>query len=196
MINTKLQDTRSTDELWNDASELLNSQSLHKESDCAAAFELLLKAAQKGHKAAQKQVADMLKEGRGTDRDYILALQWYEIAAQDCITNTLWLADAYMEGKVGISAEPSEAARLYKAMADKGDSIALYELACLHETGLGVERNYALTRKLLNESAQKGHAPAQIKLSEFYASGKGGPADEALAEHWRTQAQITPKLEN
>lgn len=182
-----------SDQLWLAANDHLHGTPSHPQDDCLA-FELFTKAALLGNKLAQKQVADMVMQGVGTKKNYILALDWYEKAAKDSITNTLWLAQSYLTGANSLKQDGKAAVRLYKSFADKGDTQAIFALANLHERGQAAEQSYALARGLFEKNAANGHIPSMIKLSNYLANGLGGPVDNEKSEHWLELATIQSKL--
>lgn len=66
---------------------------------------------------------------------------------------------------------------------------ALYWLANMHLSGLGVPMNATLARGYLHAAAFQHHPQAQMTLGSLYASGYGGVHNQTLANYWFSRAR-------
>ena len=72
--------------------------------------------------------------------------------------------------------------------ANRGDSIAQYEMAVRYADGEGVPQNYPDAMRWFAQAAARGHAKAQWKLGLGYLKGIGVPQDEGKAVLWFKRA--------
>src|SRR6266481_3442143 len=73
----------------------------------------------------------------------------------------------------------AEAARDYRARAERGDADAQYSLANMYRQGQGVPRDDAESVRWLRKAAEQGDAKAQSGLAFMYYHGQGVPQDYA-----------------
>ena len=93
------------------------------------------------------------------------------------------LAQLYDRGR-GAAADPSEAARLYRAAADQGHAGAQVNLGRLYRDGRGVARDDAAAAGWYQRAADRGQPIAQFNLAQMYASGNGVRQDDVAAHMW------------
>lgn len=84
----------------------------------------------------------------------------------------------------GVPLDPAEAARWYRAAAERGHPGAQTQLARLCLEGRGVDRDPAEAARWLHSAAEQGVPAAQAGLGLLYAEGVGVPRDDARAVHW------------
>jgi TPR repeat protein len=82
----------------------------------------------------------------------------------------------------GQTLDGTDVARLERVAAQ--DAQAAYDLGRMLRNGLGIERDRARARRLIESAAQRQHAPAMFTLSAMLAAGEGGAADTAAARRW------------
>ena len=85
-----------------------------------------------------------------------------------------WLS-AYYHGNY------KEAAEILKPLAEAGNPIAMYNLATLYQTGLGVEKDYTKAINIYTKVADKGYPEAYNQLGNTYSFGLGVPVDNIKA---------------
>ena len=68
-----------------------------------------------------------------------------------------------------------------KALAEKGDAEAQYQLADKFYYGEGIEKDYAQSFKWASQSATQDNPKAQYRLATLYQFGRGTPKDENKA---------------
>jgi hypothetical protein len=104
----------------------------------------LLAKANGGDVAAQVSVGECYAEGnKGVARDYKLAAEWYQKAAdKGDVAGQLHLAALYRDGGKGFPRDMVQAAAWYLKAADQGDVSAQATLGTLYSMGQGVEQDY------------------------------------------------------
>lgn len=98
------------------------------------------------------------------------------------------IASRYADGRGGVAANLSEAARWYQLAADRGLAPAQYRIANLYEKGTGVEPDLARAATYYEQAANAGNASAMHNLAVLYASGATGTPDYAKAVSWFEKA--------
>lgn len=71
-----------------------------------------------------------------------------------------------------------------QAMAATGDPTAQYNLAIMHMTGNGANRDVAEAVRLFTQSARQGYAPAQRQLAQVYLRGDMVGKSKVVAHSW------------
>jgi TPR repeat protein len=77
------------------------------------------------------------------------------------------LAQAYMEGRLGLPRDASQALWWLQHCAEGGDLQAAYQLAQWIEQGLGHHRNRALALQWLQRAAGGGYGPAKVLMERW-----------------------------
>jgi TPR repeat protein len=75
-----------------------------------------------------------------------------------------------------------------RALADKGDAEAQFNLGAMYRNGEGVTRDYAAAVAWFRKAADQGLASAQYRLGLMYGMGLGVPPDSAQALAWYRKA--------
>ena len=122
-------------------------------------------------------------------------------------------ADLLADGAAAYEAgDYSEAANIWRPLAEEGDALAQFNLGLLHETGRGVAEDPAEAASWYERAARQGMVRAQYNLALLHQVGRGVAQDVAQALFWlevatrlgegaeREQAadaaaQLTPLLE-
>jgi uncharacterized protein len=122
--------------------------------------------------AAMRNVAMMLRQGQGTQKDPAAAEAMFERAAEAGLpTAQADLADMLLKGEAG-PPDPKRALPLLQAAAAANHPIAQYELAQMYEAGQFVPRNLEVARNLYAAAAGHGMKEAQDRLDAL-----GAPAN-------------------
>ncbi len=117
---------------------LMYGMGLGAPQDMAQMAGLLQKAAEAGEPRAQAQLGRLYLDGEGVPQDAAEAVKWFRAsAAQDNETAALFLAILLQKGG-RCTARPGSVHRLVPARANRGNRIAMLELAKAYELGLGV----------------------------------------------------------
>ena len=114
--------------------------------------------------AAMRNVAQLLRQGRGVEKDSKRAFKLYsEAAEKGLVTAMANLGDMYISGE-GVERNPQAAAAWYARAAAAGLSLAQWKLAEMYDSGNGIPVDKERARALLERAARNGYAPAQAKL--------------------------------
>lgn len=114
------------------------------------------------------------------------------------------LGMSYRRGEMGLETNITLALKYLAPAAQKGEGVALYEIALLCQEGLGVKQNagtaarlFAAALPVLQKEAEQGDMRAQCDLGLCLESGKGIPKDEAQAVIWyrRSAEQGYPRAQ-
>lgn len=80
------------------------------------------------------------------------------------------------------------AAAAWRPLAEAGDPRSQYNLGLILERGLGGPRNEPEAARWYERSANQGYGPAQHRLAQMYAEGRGVAASPVHAYVWFTLA--------
>jgi len=86
--------------------------------------------------------------------------------------------DAYERG------DYKTAYRLFKPLAEQGDTQAQNNIGDMYDKGRGVPQDNAEAVKWYRKAAEQGDVIGQNNLGEMYEKGKGVPKDYVLAYMW------------
>jgi len=94
-------------------------------------------------------------------------------------------ADLFKEGLAAARrGDYVSAARLWQALADRGDARAQYNLGFLHANGQGVGKDLGRAVEWYTRAAEQGFAAAQFNLGVLYSNDEGLSPDFAAALKW------------
>lgn len=158
------------------------------EQDLGKAFELNLKAAEKGNSSAQFRVAYSYSAGEGVAQDYSESFKWYMKLAEKNDAGAQNNIGAMYKNGQGVSQNYSEAFKWYKKAAEQGLDLAQAMVGSLYLTGLGTDKDEVEAVKWLTKSAMQDNAVGQNLLAYCYANGIGVPRDQAKAAYWADAA--------
>ena len=122
----------------------------------------VLSEALRGTVTAQFDLAVILEE---EEEDFDLATSWYQKAAQQGHSEAAFRAGILCLRK-GSRREP-EAAYWFLQAANAGHASAQFNLALVHEKGLGVKVDPDEALKWLRIAARQGHVEAKEKLARL-----------------------------
>ena len=135
--------------------------------DFETAYRIWNELAREDDLAAMRNVAQLLRQGKGVAKDSKRAFKLYMSAAEKgLVTAMANLGDMYLAGD-GVDRNPQAAAAWYARAASAGLSLAQWKLAEMYDSGNGVPVDKARARGLLERAARNGYAPAQDKLREM-----------------------------
>ena len=147
------------------------------------------KAAEKGYKNWQCNLACCLFYGNGVGKDIVAANQWYEKSAeQGCAQAQFNLGLSYYKGE-GVDKDYSKAVHWFTKASEQGDADAQLHIdRCLEETNASNEDIVVAYRK----SAEMGNPEAMCFLGEWCQYGEKGLSvdnNEAF-KWWKKAAEI------
>jgi|AntRauTorcE11897_2_1112592.scaffolds.fasta_scaffold00990_13 TPR repeat protein len=97
-------------------------------------------AAKQGDEEAAFYLADFYRRGRGVPQNLESAVQWLQRAVEkDYIPAKIELARFYQTGQGGLKKDPQLAMRWYLEAAEKGNGLAMFEVANMHYRGIGTD---------------------------------------------------------
>ncbi len=153
------------------AQTMLANQYIHGygvEVDYDEAFTWALRAAEQGDGLGQTLAGCCYAYGWGVDINLEEAAKWYSLAADQnealAINN---LGSLYFDGTGGVKQSYAEALRLFMQSYDLGCPIAAYNIACMYQNGVGVEKDTDLALEWCRIAAEGGYAPAQAVLDSY-----------------------------
>lgn len=146
--------------------QIINKYKLMKPDD-------LVSAARDGNADAACELARRLYMGKGVEKSYELAREWFEAGAEQGHAECCYELAQMMIAGLGGEENQERAAELFKTAADKGDRNAMFELGAMYALGRGVKKNYVKASKYLRLS---GTEQARAML-------------EDAAEWWRPAAE-------
>jgi len=172
--------------------EVLNVEQLQTMLDDSPvrAAQAILIAAKEGVLDAQALLGQILLEGRGIERDEMLALRWFQIAAQGGHLMARNMLGRCLEHGWGCTADAVAAAREYRLAAEAGLDWGLYNYANLLATGRGVAEDQQRALACYRRAAELGHAKSMNLLGRYLEEGQFCARDlEAAVEWYRGSAE-------
>lgn len=85
----------------------------------------------------------------------------------------------------------TQAARLFRPLAEQGIASAQVNLGMMYARGQGVPQDYQAALKWYRRAAEQGNASAQNNLGLMYERGRGARQDFILAHMWSSIAAAT-----
>lgn len=144
----------------------------------------ILAAAETGLADAQVMLGQILLEGRGIQRDPVLAVRWFRIARAQGNAMAHNMLGRCLEHGWGCNPNLWAAAGEYTRAAEQGLDWAMYNLANLFATGRGVAQDQAKALALYRQAAELGHAKSMNMMGRYLEEGLVVPADPAAALKW------------
>ena len=86
------------------------------------------------------------------------------------------------------SGDYATAARIWRPLAEQGNSRAQNNLGLMYDEGQGVLQDDTEAVKWYRVAAEQGNASAQLNLGLMYAEGQGVPQDYVQAHMWASLA--------
>lgn len=123
--------------------------------DTAQGAKLMEQAAANGYPEAMYGTGFVYLNGLGGKKDEAVARQWLNKAAKAGVATAYTLL-----GTLDEKANPAQAATYYQQAAERGEPIAMYNLALLYRDGRGVAKNDYNFSQWLQQSAERQYQPA------------------------------------
>jgi len=112
----------------------------------------------------------------------ILVVAWATVAVAASIQEAEF---AYDRG------DYTQAARLFRPLAEQGIASAQFNLGMMYAKGQGVPQDYQAALTWYRRAAEQGNASAQNNLGLMYERGRGARQDFILAHMWSNIAAAT-----
>ncbi|MCC8151697.1 MAG: AAA family ATPase, partial [Lachnospiraceae bacterium] len=152
------------------------------------ALPLLESLAAGGDHSSMNRLGVMYHYGRGVERNYAIAKEWFERAAEkgdNAAMNNL--GSVYRYGW-GTEKDYAAAREWYGRAAENGYAGAMNNLGEMYSNGLGVERDYVAAKDWFEKAAERKQAYAMSNLGYLYEHGFGVEKNYAAAREWYEQA--------
>ena len=150
-------------------------------------------AARLGYSAAETTVGWMHEAGMlsGNGKpDYVNALLWYRIAADDNYPSALFTIGRFTDqGCGGIKRSEGESISWHRKAGELGYPPALSVLGSRYRLGKGVKRNYQRALEWYNQAAELSYPDALFAIGNMYERGHGVKSNKSNAAAWYTKAQ-------
>ena len=151
------------------------------------ALEWLTEAADAGRVHAQYELGKIYRDGRGVEKDALLAAAWLTRAAeQGSDTASYALGVLLLTGGEGLAKDILSALNWLRRSAEDGNQYAQYRLGRLLLRGEDAPREIEEAVRWLTASAEQGNRYAQYALGKLYLMGKEVPRDPEAAVRWFT----------
>lgn len=119
----------------NNRPQFLNKYKMMKADD-------LVKLAREGNPDASCELARRLYAGKGVDKSYELAREWFEAGVEVGHAESAYELGAMLMSGLGGDEDYPRAFELFKLSADKGNRNAMFELGAMYSSGVVVKKNY------------------------------------------------------
>ncbi|HXW72687.1 MAG TPA: tetratricopeptide repeat protein [Methylocella sp.] len=147
-------------------------------------FADLVEKAKSGDAQAELALGSYYAENSGDEKDYKLAAQWYEKAAdQDVAVAEYRLATLFEKG-LGVAQDLQKAKRLYQRAAEKGNTRAMHNLGVMAVEGGDGKPNYTSAALWFGKAAEFGVRDSQYNMAVLLARGLGVPKDLVKSYTW------------
>lgn len=176
-------------------------------------FEMATVGAKGGMSDMMDLLGTLYEAGRGTEKDYMKAMEWYLKAAEKDYAQAQYHLGQLYEKGLGVKQNDIKALKWYQKAADKGDLDGIAALKAMKRKVDLVKRmeaaknstvlakdNYAKAQnhyaqkdydnafKLFQLSGDQGYGLAQSQVGLMYLEGKGVGSDYAVGAEWLEKA--------
>jgi uncharacterized protein len=143
--------------------------------DKKLSFEYFKQSAKLGHIESQFNVALMLFNGEGTEKDLVKSFKNFEIPAKKNHQKALyWIGYMYKNG-LGVKVDYKKAfenlEKSYKNFENKLKN-GIFEYGTCFKDGLGVEKDLEKSLKLFLEASELKHSNSSLMVGELYEGKK------------------------
>ena len=108
----------------------------------------------------------MYANGRGVDKDEVLALDWYKKAADQGLADAQYaMSYAYRKG-AGVAPSETEALKWLRKAAEQNHPESMFHLGNAYVDGLGVDKDEMRALSWYCKAAQAGHEAAREIIDE------------------------------
>lgn len=164
------------------------------EQDSIKAFRAFRAASNHGDISSMHNLANCYMHGFGTESNANLAYHWYKVAADSGYVRSMTiLGKCYEEGYL-TEKDSVQSLYWYSRAAEKEDAYALYKIGCHYERIDSLEQKdkkelrKSDALKYFVRSAELLNVHAQMKLSEFYRTGRYFKKNKKKSFEWLLHA--------
>ena len=152
-------------------------------------------AAANGYGASQNNLAWMLWEGDGIERDPIEAQRLAGLAAEAGFTGSQFLSGVMLYfGDPLIAIDKPAAFQHFLTAAENGHRQGAYNLGIMYRDGDGVARDLEKSLEWARVAAERGYEPAETTVAEVEAliAEAAGPPEEPIYWYAQDGARVGP----
>lgn len=151
-------------------------------------YELLLRAAKRGHAGAAESLGAAHERGWGTYRDLQAASYWYNQAVAAGSISAMHRLGRLLLKESWLKADPKMVLQLFENAAAAGYIDSMVALGRMYERGTGVEADPRLALEWYRKAAERDDAEAMVRLGRLYERGVGTGRNLTTAESWFRRA--------
>lgn len=167
------------EELCKKAKEYYDSKNYPK------AYSLFSLAAEKGLAEAQCQLGILFETGKGIEKDYLKAEEWYNKACNQGHSEAMYnYGRLFCETKD----DKAKAFHYFQLSAEKNNLDALVCLGCCYREGYGTSINFDKTIELTMKAAEQNCARAKDAMGLYFKKGIGVEKNLTKAVEWYAKA--------
>ncbi len=148
--------------------------------DTDKAYDLFIKAGQKGDASALRMLGYMFYNGKGVNKDTNKAVSYFEQAVEKGSTFAMVTLGKMYEKGNALPKDSDKALELYTKAAENSDSSGQYELGRM----LYSVQNYTASFKWFKQSAEQNNKNALYMVGAMYHNGDGMKYDSDTAAQW------------
>lgn len=158
----------------------LPADDLERKNIFSSLFKEVLQLAESGDVFAQFEVADMYKNGYGTDKDEEEQIRWLIASANEGFWKTQYKLATYYLNK----GDYQQAYEWYKKAAELGNGEAACWVGYFYNMGYGVNKDDEKEFFWSKKSAELGDDQGMSNLAHCYYCGRGVSCDYDEAKKW------------
>lgn len=130
-------------------------------------FRLISLAAEKGNTEALYQIAELYEEGKGTEKNYSKAIEYYARCAESEPDILVKLTSIKNLSEKEEKVRDQKVYEIASIHASRGDKKMQSVLAALYQNGVGVEKNFDKAVEWFKKSAEQNWEPAKRALKQI-----------------------------
>jgi TPR repeat protein len=149
----------------------------------------LINEAEMANGLAQSTLSVLYREGNGTEKDCVKAVDWAKKSAnQNDPFGLNALANLFDGAGSCLSKDGEQAAQMYRKAAEHGHARQQFNLGHQYLYGVNVAKDEQQAMQWFRRAADQGISQAQHALGAMYANGQGVEKNERLAVEWYRKA--------
>jgi antitoxin component YwqK of YwqJK toxin-antitoxin module len=151
-------------------------------------LEALKALAEKGDAKAQNKLGEKYYYGRGVEKDYKKAINWYRKAAEQGNDSGQTMTGVMYRRGWGVEEDDEEAVKWFRKAAEQGHAWGQDNLGDMYDEGEGVEEDDERAVFWYRKAAAQGWQWAQYNLGMMYMKGEGVEKNIRQAYLWYSLA--------
>ena len=160
----------------------------NEEAKDSLKFLRLINDAEDGSAFAQYQLGKMYRDGKGTPKDDVKAVEWFTRAAEQGLAIAQYSLGRWCYYNGNSSEDPTQAIQWLIEAAESGAIQAQFTLGEIYEYGYRVPKDDAQAVKWYTPAAEQGHPDFQYRLGYVLYRGEGSSEDHSKGIGWLTEA--------